>query len=153
MAFLSGGSGKASFYSSVKWQVYANALAQLGWGFDLSGAVFGKQGGPYPVNVRIAAGRDGTLPALANNAIDENRYSDVWDVDLRLAKNIKLGGSTLTLSAEVFNVLNSGVVLSRFRSANSGSFTQTIAGAEPGLGRIEEILSPRIFRFGARFQF
>jgi hypothetical protein len=153
VAFLSGGSGKASFYSSVKWQVYANALAQLGWGFDLSGAVFGKQGGPYPVNVRIAAGRDGTLPALANTAIDENRYSDVWDVDLRLAKNIKLGGSSLTLSAECFNLLNSGVVLSRFRSANSASFTQTIAGAEPGRGRIEEILSPRIFRFGARFQF
>jgi hypothetical protein len=153
VAFLSGGSGKASFYSSVKWQVYANGLWQMGWGFDLAGSVFGKQGGPYPINLRLAGGRDGTLPALATDAIDANRYSDVWDVDLRLAKNIKLGGSTLTLSAECFNVFNSGLVLSRFRSANSASFTQTIAGAEPGLGRIEEILAPRVFRFGARFQF
>jgi hypothetical protein len=153
VAFLSGGSGKASFYSSVKWQVYANALVQLGWGFDLSTAVFGKQGGPYPVSLRLSAGRDGTIPALARDQIDDVRLENIWNLDLRLAKNLKLGGSTLTLSVEGFNMLNSGVVLSRFRFANSASFTQTIAGAESGLGRIEEILSPRIVRFGVRYQF
>ena len=74
-------------------------------------------------------------------------------VDLRLAKNIKLGSTAVTLSAEAFNVFNNNVVLGRYRFANSGSFTSTIAGAEPGLGRIEEIVSPRIVRFGARFSF
>jgi hypothetical protein len=115
--------------------------------------VFGKQGGPYPIDLRLSGGGDGTLPALAVPELDTNRYSNVWNLDLRLAKNVKIGGSTLTLAAEVFNVFNSGVVLSRFRFANSSSFTATIAGAEPGLGRIEEILVPRIVRFGARFQF
>ena len=153
VAKLSGGSGKASFYSSVKWQVYANALWQMGWGLDLSGAVFGKQGGPYPISVRLSAGRDGTIPALATDAVDANRLSDIWNVDLRLAKNIKIGGSTLNLAVEAFNVFNTSYVLSRYRFANSSSFTQTIAGAEPGLGRIEEIISPRILRFGVRYQF
>jgi hypothetical protein len=152
-AALSGGSGKASFYTSVKWQLYANALVQMPWGTELSGALFGKQGGPYPISLNLSAGRDGTLRALGTPEIDTNRYDDVWNLDLRLAKTIKLGGSGLTLAAEWFNVFNNNVVLSRSRFANAGAFTSTIAGAESGMGRIEEILVPSIFRFGARFSF
>jgi hypothetical protein len=50
-------------------------------------------------------------------------------------------------------VLNNDVVLSRYRFADQAPFTSTIAGAAPGLGRIEEIISPSIFRLGARFSF
>jgi hypothetical protein len=154
VALLSGGSGKASFYSSVKWQFYANALYQGPWGLDFSGNVFGRQGGPYPINVRLAAGGDGTLSALATPEVDTNRYSDIWNLNLRLAKTIKFHKNTgLTLSAEWFNALNSGNVLARFRQANSSSFTNTSQGAETGQGRIEEIMAPSVFRLGARFSF
>jgi hypothetical protein len=156
VALLSGGSGKASFYSSVKWQVYANALWQGPAGFDLSGALFSRQGGPYPIDIRTSAGQDGTFNALATPLVDTNRYDTVFDLDLRLAKTFKFGrGSGLTLSAEWFNVFNSGTILSRYRYANSSAFTNTDEGADPsaGLGRIEEILSPSIFRLGARFFF
>ena len=87
--------------------------------------------------------------------MDSLRYDDLWNIDLRLAKTIKLGGSGLTLAAEWFNVFNSGMVLSRSRAANAGAFVNTSQGALPneGLGRIEEILVPSIFRFGARFSF
>ena len=153
VAFLSGGSGKASFYTSVKWQFYGNAMVQGPWGFDLSGGVFGKQGGPYPIHVRLPAGRDGNSPALATGEVDALRYPNVWNVDLRLAKTIKVGGTGLTLSAEAFNVLNNGVVLSRSRQANTATFLSTIAGAEPGVGRIEEIIAPRIVRFGVNLTF
>jgi hypothetical protein len=153
VAYLSGGSGKASFYTSVKWQLYANAMVQGPWGFDLSGGVFGKQGGPYPITVRLPAGRDGQLQALATGEIDALRYPNVWNVDLRLAKTLKFGGAGLTLSAEAFNVLNNDVILSRSRQANTPTFTSTIAGAEPGVGRIEEIISPRIVRFGVSLLF
>lgn len=142
VASLSGGSGKASFYTSVKWQFYANALVQLPFSLDLSGAVFGKQGGPSPQNLRLSAGRDGTINALASSTIDAIRYDNVWDVDLRLAKNVHLGGQgALTVSAELFNVLNNNVVLSRFRTAGAT------------LGRIEEIIAPRTLRVGARLSF
>jgi hypothetical protein len=50
-------------------------------------------------------------------------------------------------------VFNSGTVLGRYRYANSSLFTSEIAGAESGKGRIEEVLSPSIFRIGARFTF
>ena len=153
VAVLGGGSGKASFYTSTKWQVFASGLVQLPGDFDLSTSLFGRQGGPYPISLRLSAGRDGTLQALGLPEVDSDRFKTLWNIDLRLAKNIKLGSTAVTLSAEAFNVFNNNVVLGRYRFANSGSFTSTIAGAEPGLGRIEEIVSPRIVRFGARFSF
>ncbi|HEY2945347.1 MAG TPA: hypothetical protein VGN09_23130, partial [Vicinamibacteria bacterium] len=153
VANLSGGSGKASFYTSVKWQAYGNALVQLPWDIDLSGVVFGKQGGPYPINLRLSAGRDATLSALATPEVDTKRYSNVWDADFRLAKNIKYRDAAVTLSVEVFNALNNDVILSRFRTANSSAFVDTRAGAESGVGRIEEIIAPRTLRLGARLSF
>jgi hypothetical protein len=142
VANLSGGSGKASFYTSVKWQFSGNMMVQLPWQIDLSTSVFGKQGGPYPQNVRLSAGRDSTRNALASPTVDSKRYDNVWDADFRLAKHFRFvqqGG--ITISAEVFNAFNNGVVLSRFRSAG------------PTLERIEEIIAPRTIRLGARLSF
>ena len=154
VALLSGGSGKASFYSSVKWQFYANGLWQGPWGVDLSAGLFGKQGGPYPIDVRTSYGQDGTLNGLATAEVDTNRLSDIWNLDLRLAKTFNFGrGSGLTLSAEWFNSLNSDYILSRYRYANSAAFVDTAGGAESGVGRIEEVISPSIFRMGVRLFF
>jgi hypothetical protein len=153
VATLGGGSGKASFYTSVKWQLFATGLVQLPGDFDFSGALFGKQGGPYPIDLRLSAGRDGNLNALAVPKVDTNRYGNLWNLDLRLAKNIKFGSTAVTLSAEAFNVLNNDLVLGRFRFANQPSFISTIAGAEPGKGRVEDIINPRVVRFGARLSF
>ena len=48
VALLSGGSEKASFYSSVKWQLYANALVQLPWKLDFLARSSLARGGPIP---------------------------------------------------------------------------------------------------------
>ncbi len=141
VALLSGGSGKASFYSSVKWQLYSNALVQLPWSVDLSAALFARQGGPYPTTVRVSVPRDGAQNVLHSAEVDSVRYPNVFNLDMRLAKNVKLGRAGLTVSGEVFNALNNDVVLSQFR--NSGAT----------FGRIEEIIAPRTFRVGARFTF
>jgi hypothetical protein len=142
VAAQSGGSGRATFYTSPTWQIYANALVQLPWKLDLSGAVFGRQGQIEPQYIRLSAGQDGAFNVLATPTVDAKRYSDVWDLDLRLAKNIKVGPTQITLSAEGFNLFNSGTILQAFRQVNSSEFE-----------RIDEILSPRIFRFGARLSF
>ena len=75
--------------------------------------------------------------------LDTERHPDVYNLDLRLAKNIRLGSTTLILSAELFNVLNNNVVLyQNFTASGVATF-----------GRFEEILSPRIARFGVRYTF
>lgn len=153
LTLLSGGSGKASFYSNVPWQFYANALYQLPGGFDVSGALFAKKGGVYPVSVRLSGGRDGTNPALATESIDSLRYDNLFNFDLRLSKTFKFRGAGLTLAAEWFNALNNDLVLSRYRFADAAPFVATNQGAVQGRGRIEEIISPSIFRLGVRLAF
>lgn len=153
-SLLSGGSGKASFYTVVPWQVYMNGLYQLPYGIDISGALFARKGGIYPVSVRISGGGDGTNAALATESIDSMTFDTLMNLDLRLAKTFKMKATSLTLSAEWFNVMNSGTVLSRARYADStATFIAPTQGSVSGQGRIEEILSPSIFRLGARLSF
>jgi hypothetical protein len=143
VAAQSGGSGRATFYTTPTWQIYANALYQLPWNLEASGAIFGRQGQIEPLYIKASAGADGSFNVLATPTVDAVRYSGVWDLDLRLAKNVKLSESAaITLSIEGFNIFNSGTTLQQFRQVNSDSFQ-----------RIDEILSPRIFRLGARLTF
>jgi len=141
VSILSGGSGKASFYSSFKWQVYADALVSLPASINFSTAIFGRQGGILPTNITTSLGADGSTRVLAT-AVDATRYANVWNLDLRLARNSKIGRVTITPSLELFNALNSNVILSAARNANSAT-----------LGRTEEVISPRILRLGARLSF
>ena len=154
VSLVAGSGGKQAFFSSVKWQLYANGLWQGPWGLDLSGALFARQGTPYPVGLNLNAGSDGTLPALATEQVDSYRLNDLWNLNLGLARTFRFRRSAgLTLSAEWFNVLNSGVVLTRYRFANSSAFTDTAGGAVPGMGRIDQIIAPGIFRLGVRVFF
>jgi len=141
VSVLSGGSGKAAFYSSYVWQLYTNFIVQLPASFDLSAQIFGRQGGTFPVNLTLSSGSDGTVRALSGN-VDDKRYANLWNLDFRLARNSKFGKVTLTPSIELFNALNNDVVLARARNANAASFN-----------RIEELISPRIFRMGVRLSF
>jgi hypothetical protein len=143
VAIQSSGSGPQTYYTSPAWQVYANGLVQLPWDLDLSGAVFGRQGQIEPRYITASGGNDGSaLHVLATPTVDATRYSSVWDFDMRLAKNVKLGPATVTLSAEGFNLLNANTVLQVNRQINTATS-----------GRINEIMSPRILRIGARFSF
>jgi hypothetical protein len=142
VSILSGGSGKQQLFSSVKWQLAANALVQLPWDMEVSGALFGRQGHPRPTYLSITSPGEPRKGVLAEPTIDGRRYPDLWNLDLRLAKNIKVGGSSAVLSAECFNLLNSGVELTRTRDAASSVFN-----------RLDEVLSPRVLRLGLRFLF
>jgi hypothetical protein len=136
-----GGSGKVSFYSQFKWQVYADALVNLPWSFSFSTAIFGRQGGLYPTSIRTSLGSDGTQNVLVGG-VNDTLYPNLWNVDLRLARNSKIGRVTITPSLELFNALNNDVVLSRARNAAAASY-----------GRVDEIIAPRILRIGARLSF
>jgi len=142
VSVLGGGSGKAAFYSSFKWQVFASVGVALPANFDLSASFFGRQGGLLPVILRISAGSDGTLNVLTNGAVDQERYPTLTNLDLRLARNAKVGRVTVTPSVELFNVFNNDTVLGVFRQATSGSFR-----------RVDDVLSPRVLRVGARVTF
>ena len=78
------------------------------------------------------------------------------DADLRLEKVIEVRPLQITLSADFFNLLNSGTVLQRnarapaTATANDGTVT-TVSSST--YNNIFEVQSPRLVRFGARISF
>jgi hypothetical protein len=132
------------YYVNAKWQANLNALYQLPANFELAGNLFGRQGYPKPYTLNIdTEGLIGFQSVLAEGPIDQFRYPNVWDVDLRLAKNLGLGGSRrITIAAEVFNALNANTELYRNTDATSSA-----------LNRLDEILAPRIFRISGMLSF
>ena len=117
--------------------------------------VFGKQGGPYPVSLHLAAGARRHAPRAGHAEVDTERYGDVWDLDLRLAKTIKLGGSGPDARRRVVQRVQQRhrAVAVPLRQRRRVHVNGRRARSPAGLGRIEEILVPSIFRFGARFTF
>ncbi len=136
------GSGKL-LYVNAKWQFSANALYQLPWDMEVAANVFGRQGYPRPFYIQVNTGAfENPANILAIPAIDSERLPNLYDLDLRLAKNLKLGGTRLTLSVECFNTFNSNTEINRVVNASSSVYN-----------RLEEIMAPRIVRIGARFGF
>ena len=135
---------KTNTFASSDWQVSVNGIYQLPAGFELGGALIGRQG--YPLNAVITTslgvdgGSRGVVPA---GGIDAQRLGDFWNFDLRLAKTIKLGGSFhANIAADLFNVFNTATILQSNRQLASSAF-----------GSILEVPNPRILRIGVRLEF
>lgn len=78
--------------------------------------------------------------------MDALRYPTLTNLDLRLARNTKIGSVTITPSIELFNALNNGVVLGVFRQATSASFDRVdgIVSADRPHRRPDQLLrAPR----------
>lgn len=143
VAIRSTGSGKGDIFPAPKWQLTASALYQLPAGFEVSTAIFARQGYPRPQVAQRSVPGEGNLRILVSPKVDTVRYEDLWNVDLRLSKNLRLGGSmNAVLAVDCFNVLNASTELNRVRNVSSSAF-----------GRLDELLSPRVFRLGMRLQF
>jgi hypothetical protein len=148
VGFRSTGSGdKGSVFLSSQWQFYLNAMYQLPLGFNIAGAFFGRQG--YPINwyQRVSVANTETRDVAVSD-LDDQRYDNVYDLDLRLEKVVPITQSAnVTISADVFNVTNEDTVLQRFNRLG-------ISGAAVGnTNEIKEIQSPRVWRFGLRLAF
>lgn len=137
LAPQSGGSGTGEIYTNAKWQVNANGLYQLPWDLSIAANLFGRQGYPFPVFRTANLGRDGSANVLVTPEIDTLRYDDLWNVDLRVKKELNADRVRIQLIGDVFNVLNSNTVLIRNRALDSEVFNE-----------IAQNLSPRIFRVG-----
>jgi hypothetical protein len=80
-----------------------------------------------------------------------------WNLNLRIEKVLRVGDlGKIYLMIDAFNVFNSSI-LNRKRDIDTGTlyihnspptFSESSRSGEPN-----EILNPRIFRFGLRFQF
>ncbi len=139
IAVFSTGSGTL-YWVSGKWQASANALYQLPKGFDVAANLYARDGYVRPINFTLNNTFADTVLAAP---IGDNRLPNIWNLDLRLAKNFNLSGRfKAAITADAFNVLNTNTTLRQTDSADSSAFN-----------RIEEIPNPRLIRFGLRLSF
>lgn len=138
----SAGSGSGDIFINQKWSFNLNGVYQLPWDIEVAGNVFGKQGTPFPIIRQVALGRDGTQRVLLTSELDSIRFEDLWNIDMRAAKNFKFNRGSLLFTADVFNVANSNTEINRVRNLGATNFNALASN-----------LSPRILRLGVRVGF
>jgi hypothetical protein len=118
-------------------------MYQLPLAFNVAASFLGRQG--YPLNYfrRSFGPDDGLLRDVQLVPTDDERYDNVYELDLRLEKVVPIFGTgSMTISADLFNVTNENTVLQRFNRLRLANTNQ-----------VKEIQSPRVWRFGARVSF
>jgi hypothetical protein len=160
-------SGKTSVLMYTRWMVKVSGLYQLPYGFNISGTFNAREGWRVPHYFTLF---DYSAPNYtAGHSIDiytqpqtDDALPTFYNVSLRLEKKVNIGGGRLYLMADVFNLLNSNMPI-RSYSENYGTAYYNVAGTIGWqqtsqahynfTGLRNEILNPRVIRFGARFEF
>ncbi len=155
------GAGSGNFrnvYLNSKWSFALNGLYQIApdrpWGFNVAGNLTGRQGypDPYYINLnpaRLSVPNPNTGGEVVQiGAADSNRLDNIIDFDARIEKEFTFQDFGLTLGVDCFNVFNEAFVLQR-----EGAFKNAAAPVVNNAGFVNEVLSPRVFRFGARLTF
>jgi hypothetical protein len=146
----SAGSGAfQNVFINSKWSFNVTGLYQFPWDVSLGASVVGRQGYPavYRDQVTTDAAPLGFNDVILND-IGEVRFPNVYEFDLRLAKEFRIMNKVgVTLAADLFNVPNQRTVLQRdtlvfFDGEASGSGNE-----------ITELQSPRVWRFSARITY
>jgi hypothetical protein len=144
------GSGKAGGrYLNSGWSYSMNGLYQVApdrpWGFNVAANVSGREGYPRPMWRRF--GLNPNQQGIAQDVrvtreADEFRLDDVHILDARVEKEFLFNDFGVTLGVDLFNALNENFVMHRqLRTQRSNT------------DHVEEVVSPRIFRIGARISF
>ena len=140
-----GGEFNQVFYGSSNWSCNVNFLYQLPLNFDVSANLNGRQGYMQPaIQSSNAVDADGrvNLQGLQIDEVDSRRNDDIHLLDLKVSYTLGMSrDGAVAFSLECFNLFNDDTILA-------------LQGDQSGAaGRISEVLSPRIFRLGARLTF
>jgi hypothetical protein len=147
-AFAPGGSGKSGVYPYSEWQFKLSGVYQFPWDFSVGAFARYQQGYPFVLFGTIS---DSSLSAALGTSrhltlVEEcgsRRFDNIFTLDLQFEKGFDFGNyGRLSLSANLFNVTNTNTVIRRNRSVSSST-----------LNRIDELISPRALRIGARYSF
>jgi hypothetical protein len=136
--------GKIGFNTNTRWMVKVNGLYQLPWDINMGASLQIRDG--YVFKETISPGDKfftGGVATVYPSKFGSSRYGTFTMLDLRLEKMFQIKSvGRLFVSLDGFNIFNSDYVLDKEASRNSSRFGQPL-----------EILNPRVFRLGLRFEF
>jgi hypothetical protein len=145
----SGSGAKGNVYINSTWSFNLTGLVQLPADFSIGANVSGREGYPTPYYHRANVGDGRGSKNYLIDGVDGTRLDDIMILDLRLGKEFRFMDRVgLNLSIDAFNVFDDRTILQREARLYAGATTPNAAA-----NRIREILSPRVFRVGARLTF
>jgi hypothetical protein len=159
-----GASGKQSVAMYTRWMAKLSGLYQLPYGFDISGTINAREGWKIPhyywmlLDTSFSPRGYEEWQQIYTQNIAKDSMPTFVNVTLRLEKKINIGAGRLYLMADAFNLFNAATV-NRAYDAYMGdaifnaSMQQIDSSYNSTYRRLNEILNPRILRFGARFEF
>ncbi len=158
--FSVGAGGKTAIQMYARWMAKISAMYQLPWGFNASATLLAREGWKIPNYITLAFAEPGSWPGLyrANQVYLQGLTKDslpvLSNLSLRLEKRLAIGPGRMYLMADVFNLLNSAAVNRAYDAYYGTYFVDTQEFAANPFNRLyNEILNPRVVRFGVRFEF
>jgi len=158
---LGASSGKYGMRTFSRWMLKMQGLYQLPHDFNVSATFNAREGHIVDEYISI---EDTNTPnpedqsgSIMLRPYGTNRLPTFWNLNLRVEKVLRIGDvGKVYLMIDAFNVFNSSI-LNRKRDINAGTIytDSTPYGWDPNTrsGEPNEVLNPRVFRFGVRFQF
>jgi hypothetical protein len=137
------GSGKTRIFMNSNWVLRLDGMVQLPADVNIAGKLNGRQGFPLFQSYRTPprAGGIGRTEVLLD-PVGDVRLESLWVADLRVEKALRWNRTEISGMFDIFNLLNEGTVLKRENRQNLST-----------LNEIQELLPPRVFRFGVRVRF
>lgn len=135
----SGGSGSGTIYINAKWQFNANAMYQAPYGIEVSANVFGRQGYPFPIvrsGTAAALGADSGVSVLVSPEIDTFRFPNLFNTDVRIARQFRADRVSVRAILDVFNIMNANTALVRVNNITSTTFNALAQNLSPRIARV-----------------
>ena len=156
---IGGSSGKVSTPLSQNWMFKLSGLYQLPLDFNVSFTFNARQGNPLFHSIDIVDYDAPNSRSYDNyvylDPIDTFRLPNFWNLNLRMEKVVRAGDAgRIYFMADLFNVFNQATILRRFERWH-GTYYVDDQSFSPDArdNEANEILNPRVLRFGVRFQF
>ncbi|HSA97137.1 MAG TPA: carboxypeptidase-like regulatory domain-containing protein [Acidobacteriota bacterium] len=163
-------SGKVSVLMYTRWMAKLSGMYQLPWGFNVSGTFNAREGWRVPHYFVLDDYDARNYTSSHANTIYtmvqvQDHLPTFYNITFRIEKKINIGAGRFYLMADVFNLLNSNMPI-RSYSDNFGTAYYRMAGPAGAqtfqqynsavynyTGLYNEVLNPRVWRFGVRFEF
>jgi len=139
--------GQPRDYDS-RWLAKLSFLYQLPWGFNIGGFVNAREGTVFQKQLRVSTPERAAIGIGSTTLIDVEKYGtsrlpDFYNFDISLVKDFLLGKyGKLSIQVDAFNLFNYNHILDRYSQINSPRFKE-----------VQQILNPRVIRFGIRYRF
>ena len=134
------GSGLGNVYVNAKWLFKMSGIVNMKYDVNVSGFYNARQGYPEEFAIQSPSRANGAgVATVLLNGVGETRLSNYQNLDLHVDRPVKAGTVRLIPQVDMFNVFNGATILAVRTTQNASNANQ-----------IQQILAPRVVRFGIR---